>query len=308
MANKILDLKYLRFRSGNAAYTPPAVDDLLLRIDSATTAVADVHSPSVARIKSGMPCMFIDDIRRRSNSKGVMFNIHTYTAGAGADRIRQDFSQKRVTVEQGNLTGKDGRPREVVTTIRALALGQAVILERVRGAGSIAWIESYLTALFRKHLDPDMYSVSLEDVYSRGLREIIAAGGGVKQVTMNMVGAKSSASTTLGQTLINTKRLLKGQSKMRVSWEADGTGVIDEQDAIDAMNDGSIDKVLLVLKSGERVGSLNRYKARYEFDVAMVGGVVPVTVIETEMWRYMKDLRTPGPNNWRMLDNDGFFT
>jgi hypothetical protein len=315
---KTLLVKKVRFRSGRRVnFHAPAIEEVVRRINDQAKAFRDRHVPTPPvraneTIPAGTHCAFIRNIRNRQRNNGVYFELCSYTSGTEQEQFNPDFTQAEPDVLNGPIVDGAGRRREIISTIRCVALGEVVIAEAPKGSGGINLLQLSLTALARRHWDPDLPSIALEDVASGDLRRDIDRGGGVDKMILKVVDGAASPQDYYAVRLVELRNNVPRTHNVSVQWEA-GDDPLDTDAVMAAMqeyegDESPLSKVALKLKDGPDIVSLEKYRERRSIQIQVDNsGAVHVSEIETGLWNYLRELRRPDDAGWRMLNDNGYF-
>lgn len=264
-------------------------------------------------------CYFMARIGTRQNGdrRGVYFEVGSYTYGHAPDQMALDFTvaEPAITTERVQAGGET---REIVTICRCVALGETLIIENVRGSGGVLAVQKLLSKLLPLYctFGPSgrrYPTLELVDVASAALRDEIIRGRGVAKVTLRMINATPPEPDGWLQPLRMGRARVRDAARFTATWEAADSKQLSTDDVLSAVDeqmeeDSDLDKVLIELVDGNRIDSLGKYKARHEVVVPVDNAnVMHASVLIDGMWGYLDDLRRTH-NNWRLVDDDGYFT
>lgn len=320
---KTVYAKKLRFKTGRAKnFVAPAIEDLLLQLQLAAPTWAKRHWPAVpeaGRLDPGVSCSFVRKIVPRANGdqKGVYFEVGSYVNGHAPDQIELDFAAREPDILTEQVRDSSGKVREIVTICRCVALGETVIVENVMGSGGVGAVQRLLSRLFSTYLtygNPVRRHPTIEllDVTSPDLRTAILRGRGVKKVFLRMVDGVDPGDDGWSAPLKLGKQRVRNAEKFAAIWESADDGVLNTDDVVAAVDesleeDTALDKITLELGDGNRLNGLGSYKARSHVFVTMDNaGLLYYSELIEGLWSYLDELRLTR-NNWRLIDDRGFF-
>lgn len=314
---KTLLVKKVRFRSGRKAnFQAPAIEAIVRRIERDAAAFRDRHVPTPPAANepfaAGTRCAFIRNIRNRPRHTGVYFELCSYISGTEQEQFNPDFTRPEPDVLSGPIVDGNGRRREIISTMRCVALGEVVIVEAPKGSGGVVLLQLALTALARRHWELELPSIALEDVASSDLRRDIDRGGGVEKMVLKVVDGAARPQDYYASRLVELKNNVPRTRNVSVHWES-GDDPLDTDAVLAAMqeyegDESALSRVALKLKDGADIISLEKYRERRAIPVRVDNsGALHVTEIETGLWNYLRELRHPDDDGWRMLDDDGYF-
>jgi hypothetical protein len=303
-------------------FTPAPIESLLLQLQAVAPSWAKRHWPIVpanGHVEQGVSCSFIRKIALRSSGdqRGVYFEVGSYVNGHAPDQIQLDFNASEPNITTERVRDSQGNEREIVTICRCVALGETIIVENVKGSGGVGAVQALLGRLFRSYLvtgtPPRSYpTIELLDVTSRDLRTAIRRGRGVERVFLRMIDGAEQAEDGWARPLKAGKDRIRNSAKFSAVWEAADNGVLNTDDVVSAVDesledDSALEKVVLILKDGNKLTGLGSYKARTTVSVTMDNaGVLFYSELIEGLWGYLDELRRTR-DTWRLIDDNGFF-
>ncbi|GAB3335399.1 hypothetical protein [Marilutibacter aestuarii] len=332
--SRALQMKRVRFKGRTSKGKPiayPAIDDLLKRIKALKPHWAQRHHPlpnPSEPFAAGTSCSFLVDVRPRTTGdmKGVYFEVGTYTHGAAHQQITLDYSQAEPPLENATLPHDGRHARAISNVIRGVALGETIILDSPKGTGGYGAAQQLLSRLIIQnclkpprppgeppHKTPTWPGIELMDVMSNDLRREIERGGGVATVYMRVAEATPGEDDSWQSRLRGNLDAMPHASKFHAKWEADDEpldtdsvlGAVDEF----SEDDSTIEALTLELVHGNRIRTLGKFKVRKPIDVTIdSAGVLHTSDIVNGLWQYLDELRSPDPEQWRLIDDNGNFT
>lgn len=283
-------------------WVAPRIETAIRKVIDNSPTLAGRHVPAINKIKKGSICLFINKTNFLGND-GVIFEICSYHPGHIPDAMSPDLNKSEAIINAVELTGDDGKSREIVCVYRCLALGEILIIESVRGSGGSTGLCDLLTHLFRQHIDPKHPALELADIGSSSLEKLITDRGGIKKVTARISQSTATDGSKYGSLLSNIKNKLPGALKCLINWEADENS-IDTANAIEMLKESDEDTlagVTLYFRDGGKISDLNKYRERKSVSIQLTNDGKPATTeIEAALKDYLKELRDPrksGPVN-----------
>lgn len=246
---------------------------------------------------------------------GFLFELGTYVPGAAPLQLQADIDAdaKEVDIQPFPITDPEtGESREIVTAMSALALGDALIVESVKGFGGTSLLAKFLTYLVQTYANSDCPRIHLRDVVSRNLKDAIKAGGGVVELILDLdsIRAQEQISGRFGRQMKDLGNEIDGTELFRASFIST-EDVLSDEDVIAAYSeldsDDGLDGVNLRLKDGSHLKELSRFKIKRRITVDGIQGRHPNRFqVEQEMWGFLKQLQTLNDGK-RVLTEDGVF-
>lgn len=308
---RTLSLKRIHYAAGRRKnFQRPQLHHELNKAVAKAATVRHRHHPRDNHVEGNICCF----MSRHSNKKAdFLFELCTYVPGHVPMQSMINMDAEEVDI--GALPINDpetGKPRQVVNALRALALGDALIVESTKGAGGTTLIATFLTNLLRNYVDPKYPRVHLTDIADRSLKETIKRGGGVVEVVMDLINAPemNNEAGRFAPLMQNVRKEIMGTDVFRASFRSKGS-TLSNDDAIAAFSeldgDEGFDKINLVLKDHSLVKGLDRFKIQKVINVEPAEGRHPNRFqVEQEIWDSLKDLQKLIDGK-RVLTEDGRF-
>ncbi len=273
--------------------------------------VWDRHYPARDKVKKGQRCVFFERVARPGQA--VLFHAYSYVAGLTPDQAVLDDIQAKITADP--LTDENGDPKEVVERFAVLIMGEAVIIETARVAGSGPLAIHAVRDLIRRHVTKKFPNLELEDAPSLGFKQMAQMHQGVKEVTVRLHSGFVAEPNTFGHALESfiAPKGLGPFKRVATTVEAlDGQELdVDEVESlVNESEDGTgLSGITVTFVDGSSLGDLDKYREKLGIEVQQVRpGVPAVTEIETEMVDYLTNLMKPNSDNFQLIDNSGKFT
>jgi hypothetical protein len=298
--DRTINLKLIRYVPGKGAkFTPIPYQEVLADFGRKTALVKDrlLGNPS-----AGTLVAFIDQLQPVFNAKA--FRLNSYTPGDASTGFVPDLTVTNVDVRAFRVRDSEDRIIELLNTVHVLALGECLLIESAPNGGGATLVARYLNQVVRRVVakttpaGPGMSIpyLQLVDVASRGLRDEIRRGGGVKKLTLGLREQIDEAQDgTFGEVLTHTLGHVHGTKEVTVSWNAVDT--LPEQQVIDAFqeaqDDEDLSKIVIELKHGGRITGLEQYKLNRRVSVPAIGGrTAQMPSMVGEMKSFMAELMT----------------
>lgn len=320
---KTVYAKKIRFKAGrHKDFQPEPIEELLTRLQQIAPTWSKRHWPVVpdeGRLEPGVACAFIRRIVRRhhGDEKGLYFEVGSYTNGHAPDQMELDFNADEPDITTEPVRDAQGRVREIVIICRCVALGETLIVENVMGSGGVGGVQKLLSRLFSHFLTygdarRKYPTIELLDVTSADLRTAILRGRGVRKVFLRMVEGADPGDDGWAAPLKSSKHRFRNAEKFAAIWESSDNEILNTDDVVAAVDDSmeedsALDKITLELNDGNKLTGLGSYKARSQVYVTMDNaGVLHYSELIEGLWSYLDELRI-SRNNWRLINDDGFF-
>lgn len=299
---------YQALRNTPEGWAPPRIEDEIRKIMNQGSTVGKRHYPwPEKKIGDGTHCLFINSCSDQGEGKPVLFTVCSYTKGHVPESIQPDMDSAEAAIQAVELKADDGKPSELVLTYRCLAFGQVVIVESVAGGGGLGGLGKLLRALVKRYSAKGHGLLELSDIGSSDLRALIKSRGGVVKMQASLVHEVGGEPSKFAQMLGNMRQSVRGTNRCVVQWHANEGGALSEDEAIALVEEADsdyLDTVSLSFKKGGGVSDLERYRERKPVRIQLTPeGRPAVTEIETELKKYLTELRNP--NNGSPIKTDG---
>lgn len=290
-------------------FTRRPIHELLAAVQAKAPTVRRRHHPKTPQTDSEQwHCLY--HRYHAAADRPVVIEYCTYLPGTVPVHMRPDLDAADLDLAATPLIDdKTGQPLEVAHAAQVLAFGQVLIVESVRGNGGNGQLARYLTAIIRRHVDPELPPIVLHDVVGPDLHETIERGGGAREVQMDLAHAPTPDAGRFGKLLNPVRTGIRGAGRVRVSWKAQGRNKIPDSDVINAyeeMEEGTgVDGVRVVLNDGTTITGFDRFRLRKQVEVQSTGHKMPNTnELRREMRQYLAELQTV-VNGSRVVDRAG---
>lgn len=308
---RTLHLKVIRYASGRKKdFSPVPIHKLLAEIAGKASTVGKRLQPDTPQPNSDITHKFFNNFIAYGGNE-VTFQYCTYLPGQVPVHMHPDLNAQNVDMQLNPVTdAATGTQLEMVNVTHILAFGSVLIIESSKGYGGIHSLANYLTYLIHRYHDEKYPSLHLMDVAEQELMQTIKRGGGVAEVIMNMEHPSNDNSGAFAKLLGSARKSLSNTKTVQISWKSSTTMNSDEvmkafDEAKDIEDAVSVDKIMLVLKSGERIDNLNRYKIRKPIEVSSIGGRVPNSdEVRTGLRSYLTELQIIN-DGVRVVTDDG---
>lgn len=296
----------LKHNKTKDTWSPPKIEDEIKKIMDGAITIGERHYPDPNNIKDGVTCAILFD--SKTLEKGTLFTICSYTKGLAPEAVAPDMESTKLTLQPINLQTPEGKKTELAFSYRCLAFGQIILIESVQGAGGITLLCKLLTFLLKKYSDGPYSSVELYDIASTELRDLIQQKGGVKKITASLVHDIEKDYSNYASQLSEIRNNVKGTNKFICTWEAEETKVLDEEATISLFDEAEsefLDSIMIKFKDNSTITGLHKYKEKRHVQIQLTPeGKVATSEIETELKRYLKELRDP--RNKSLITTEGF--
>src|SRR5690606_13453680 len=114
----------------------------------------------------------------------VLFHAYSYLAGHTPDQVVFDDVRARVTADP--ILDEGGSHREIVERFAVIVLGEVVVIETARVAGSSQMAIKAIRDLIRRHVAPRHPNLKLEDAPGLNFKRLVRLHKGVSSVTARL--------------------------------------------------------------------------------------------------------------------------
>ncbi|HET8636595.1 MAG TPA: hypothetical protein VFL96_07080 [Acidobacteriaceae bacterium] len=273
--------------------------------------VWDRHYPARDKVKQGQRCVFFERVERKGQA--VLFHAYSYIAGLTPDQAVFDEIKAKISADP--LVDAEGKPKEVVERFAVLAMGEALIIESARVAGSGPLAVHAMRDLIRRYVAKNFPNLRLEDAPSLDFKQMAKIHHGVKEVTVRLHSGFVAEPNTFGHSLesfIEPKGFGPVKRVVTTIEAMDGQELdVDEVESLvnESEHGTGLSGVTVTFKDGVSLGDLDKYREKLGIEVQQVRpGVPAVTEIETAMVDYLKALMKPDDANFQLINNTGNFT
>ena len=273
--------------------------------------VWDRHYPARDKVKQGQRCVFFERVERKGQA--VLFHAYSYIAGLTPDQAVFDEIKAKISADP--LVDAEGKPKEVVERFAVLAMGEALIIESARVAGSGPLAVHAIRDLIRRYVVKNFPNLRLEDAPSLDFKRMAKIHHGVKEVTVRLHSGFVAEPNTFGHSLesfIEPKGFGPLKRVVATIEAMDGQELdVDEVEGLvnESEHGTGLSGVTVIFKDNVSLGDLDKYREKLGIEVQQVRpGVPAVTEIETGMVDYLKTLMTPDAANFQLINNTGKFT
>lgn len=294
----------------------PAIDAVVLhvsmaRVFEAANSVWDRHYPSKDKVKPGRRCIFFERVPR-PGATAVLFHAYSYIAGHTPDQVV--FDDIKAHVSSDPIVDEDGAHKEIVERFAVIVLGEVMIVESARVAGSANLALAAMRDMIKRHVAPRHPAMKLEDAPSLEFQRMAQLHGGVGSVTARLHEGFVADPNTFGSAM---EAIVAGKgfdrSKVTTTIEASDDDELDPikvEEMLDESEQGTgLSGITIRFKSGATLGELSKYREKLPIEVQQVRPGVPVvTEIETEMVEYLRSLAKASEDNFQLITAAGVFT
>lgn len=271
----------------------------------------DRHYPRQDKIKPGKRCIFFREVPR-PGKRALLFHAFSYVSGHTPDQAVFDAAD--ATVSADPILTPAGQHKEIVERFAVIVIGETMIIESARVAGSALLAARAIRDIVRRSGDKTFPSLTLDDAPSLKFKQMAALHGGVKLVTARIAPGFVVQPKTFGNSLETCLQKAFGVADARLTATVE-VGANDEIDAdqVEALLDESeaqtgLSGITVQFHEGGSLSDLASYREKLSIEVQQVRpGVPAINEIETAMVDYLTKLVTP-VKNWQLITDDGMFT
>lgn len=270
--------------------------------------VWDRHYPAKHKIREGHRCVFFKRVNRQGNA--VLFHAYSYLAGHTPDQVVFDDIEEQISADP--IVNEDGDHKEIVERFAVLVLGEVLVMESARVAGSGPLAIRAIRDLVKRHVMPNCPPLDLEDAPTLEFRRMAEIHGGVASVTARLHTGFVAEPNTFGnamETIVANAGF--GNARVSATIEAPENGELDvdtvEQILTESEAGTGLSGVTIRFRDKTSLGDLNKYREKLPITVNAVRAGIPlVTEIETAIVEYLVGLATPR-DDFQLIREDGTF-
>lgn len=293
----------------------PAIPSIALHqsmrdVFGVATTVWGRHFPSKEKVTPGRRCIFFEPVQRSGSA--VLFHAYSYIAGHTPDQVVFDDIRARVSADP--IVDDGGTHKEIVERFAVIVLGETMIVESARVAGSAPLALAGMRDMIRRHVTPKHPNMKLEDAPSLDFQRMAKLHKGVGSVTARLHEGFTAEPNTFGRAM---ESIVAGKgfdhAKVTTTIESGENDELDADRVEELLNESEggtgLSGITIRFKDGATLGELSKYREKLPVQVQQLRPGVPVVAeIETAMVEYLRSLATPADDNFQLITDAGIFT
>lgn len=311
--SRTLQLKPIKFselKDAGDRSLPWLMETLAARF---TTVGARTDETGITTVEGVIPqlCTFFNNYQKL-NDISCVFEIWSYEPGVIPQTLTPDPTLPNaiidsVIVEDEAESNSDPK-REFIHIAHVLAFGHAAIVESTRSTGGVNNIQRYLNKMARNAGLGRKGNFYFTDAVTKDLSKEIERAGGAVGFTVGVSTIDPNSKSDLLGALSSVRGYMPSSGLLTVDWSSkDKLPTAKVMQAYDeAQQQEEVESVIIHLSDGSTIRGLSKFKIKKVVHVDDVGGKNPDRAeLKRRMVMYLQELRTPGSDGKRILDDSG---